>query len=180
MGYLKSRVLGAALAFGTLASAPASAATIVNFFFSAGGVQASGQLTLSCPPGSGPCDVTDISGTMGGKPITPAPNPPPPIPPATNPPISPDNQVTRPGYDPTQNGFDFFWNNTLVMNLTREQAEQWALHSYDPTQGQSVQTVVVTDYKAGVPEPAAWATMLLGLGALGLILRTRRKLAAAA
>jgi len=40
--------------------------------------------------------------------------------------------------------------------------------------------VVITPPAGGVPEPATWAMMLVGLGSLGGLLRSRRRTAAAA
>jgi hypothetical protein len=43
-----------------------------------------------------------------------------------------------------------------------------------------VSSVITSDTPAGVPEPAAWAMMILGLGAAGVALRRgKRPLAAA-
>jgi hypothetical protein len=40
-------------------------------------------------------------------------------------------------------------------------------------------TLTITDLAAAVPEPASWALMLIGFGATGAALRSRRKLAVA-
>ena len=48
---------------------------------------------------------------------------------------------------------------------------------YSTFAGGSFDTITISD--AGVPEPTAWALMLLGLGGLGVSLRSRRKLSAA-
>ena len=55
-------------------------------------------------------------------------------------------------------------------------------HSFvvDYVEGNGSPSVLTFDAPGGVPEPATWAMMLAGFGGMGALLRSRRRIAAAA
>ena len=86
------------------------------------------------------------------------------IPDAQNPVLSYSGGVDGPGYDYTIEGEDFGVNEASLAQLTAGNYTQMATYTFD-----------VTSFRADVvPEPAAWAVMLLGFGGLGAALRGRR------
>ena len=50
----------------------------------------------------------------------------------------------------------------------------------DSVHGAVIDNIVVTAEPTGIPEPASWATMLVGFGAIGGAMRLRRRVAATA
>ncbi|MGL4540970.1 MAG: PEPxxWA-CTERM sorting domain-containing protein [Polymorphobacter sp.] len=162
-----------------LAAAPAGAVTkLVNFSFTAGGTAAKGVYTLNCASSVSNCAVTALTGSFGGNAITLAP-PPPPGPP---PPVKPDNEVTQPGYNPSENGVAFngngdFWN--VWFELTIDGGKTWIV-DYDPSDYEPVGPAIgIEDYTTSVPEPASWALLVAGFGMIGTAIRRRTQRTAA-
>jgi hypothetical protein len=157
-----------------IAATPANAVTkLVNYSFTAGGTAAKGVYTLDCASPVSNCAVTALTGTFGGHAITLAP-PPPPGPP---PPVKPDNEVTQPGYKPSENGVGFYHIDSffdVFTELTLPDGKTWIVE-YDPDDYEPVGPAIgIEDYHASVPEPASWAMMIAGFGLMGAAQRGRR------
>lgn len=175
---LRSQVWLAGAALCLLAATPAAALTKVKFSFTAGDTPVQGVFTLDCPPGVGPCTILALDGTFGATPISKDPDtkPEPPV----TPPVPPDNLLTRPDYQPTDSGGDFWTGGTLHMFLRKEDEDRFLLMIYDAALQEQYSEYTVTDYETSVPEPSAWALLLLGFAGVGAAARTARRSGAGA
>lgn len=166
---IRETIVGLLLALSAVAATPSTASTFVKFSFNAGATPVKGVFTLDCPPGSGPCAIQSVTGVFGSTPIT-APQPLPALPSGIS---QPDNLLTPPHHQPTANGADF-WTGDIVFILTEDQVLQLQALAIEEQQVTYLNEYLVTDYHAGVPEPAAWALTVAGLGLVGAALRRRR------
>ena len=164
-------ILGLLLAAGAAVATPSAAFTYVHFSFNAGATPVLGVFTLDCPAGAGPCAIVAISGMFGATAIALA------QPPYAANETPPDNLLTRPDYQPTGNGGDF-WPDIQPSEETwkfwKQHGEQLAIEQYEKDQVAFVQEYLVTDYRTYVPEPQTWTLMLAGFFGLGAALRRRR------
>ena len=170
MRRIRALTLAMVAATGVTAATPVTAlTTYVNFSFTAGGTAAKGVYALDCSIGGGVCAIVAPSGTFGATPISLA------SPPYPQGAPTPDDLVTIPGYEPTANGADF-WPAPVGgpddWRIWKAIGDQLTLeHDYSTY----VQQYLVTDYTTGVPEPASWAMILVGFGALGAMRRFSRR-----
>jgi len=168
--WLASAALGLVVATAT----PALALTKVNFSFTAEGTPVRGVFTLDCSPGAGSCTILALDGTFGATPVSKNPDTKPPEPP-TPPPVIPDDLLTLPDYAPTNGGFDFWSSGPIYLFLRKEDEDRFLLMLYDAELDERYREYTVTDYQTSVPEPAAWALMLLGFAGVGAAMRTARR-----
>jgi hypothetical protein len=175
---LRSQVWLAGAALCLLAATPAAALTKVKFSFTAGDTPVQGVFTLDCPPGVGPCAILALDGTFGATPISKDPDtkPDPPV----TPPVPPDNLLTRPEFQPTGSGADF-WMPGYHGFFRKEDEDRFLLMLYDTAVLQErYSEFIVTDYEASVPEPTTWSLLILGFAGVGAGLRGRRARSSAA
>lgn len=155
----------------TLVTAPAQAA-VFDFTITSTTADVSGEFTTT----GGPTiyDVTNVAGTLDGVPFTSG----------VNSYGSADNELTpsgplfadRAGIAFEAGGLDYniFANGTegKVYSFCVSSAESYCTG----LQADNAPVASFTVRAAGVPEPATWAVMLLGVGMVGGVLRmTRRK-----
>lgn len=161
---LLSIIAGAALSLALLSS-QAHAATVFNFSLSGSGHSGSGQITANA---SGPDFViTGLTGTLDGNAIQSLYAP--------NGWQGNDNVLKTSAPQLTVAGVSFT-TSAGNFNLYYDGIGQFVTPPgyglYNGAQDDSI-----TFSAAAVPEPAMWAMMLIGIGALGLAMRTQRKFA---
>lgn len=160
-------VAGAILSL-ALTVTQAEAARTFAFSFSGAGVSGSGRLTTA--DAGSPYQITGITGTINGDAIT-----------GLSGYAAADNLL----YYPTQPFVDFSGLSFTTASLG-DWGMGWTGSAYGITDsisnpsgaccGITPLSLTVT----AVPEPATWAMMLLGVGAMGFAMRSRRRLALAA
>ncbi|MBS0363312.1 MAG: PEPxxWA-CTERM sorting domain-containing protein [Proteobacteria bacterium] len=88
----------------------------------------------------------------------------------------PDLGVGPPIFTAADN-LDFFGAFTISHELF-DNTKGVAVYDYQTTGNWTADSVTITTFESGgVPEPAAWALMILGFGASGAALRRRRSAA---
>jgi hypothetical protein len=172
----KMIVAGLVVGLGLIGSLPAMAATYVWTFTDTGStVVANGQLTTNAPKNANG-EVTGITGSVFGSAITGLIDNP--IKPNTA--TSPDglwfydNNLQFPAPYVTNPGLLFtVAAPNLAYNLFSDSASKYELYAdVDHTYGvDTIGTFSVT----AVPEPAVWAMLFLGFGAIGWVIRGNKR-----
>ena len=159
MGNIMIKLLSLGIVSALLAAAPASA---TQYLFSiTGGSTATGTLTVQDPIAAvGGSLITAITGTYNGQAITGL--------------VAPggfgaNDNLLFVGQNPLLDGGGFTFNGAFG-----DRNIFWNGITYRDF-GQANITFSIREIAQGVPEPATWAMMLIGFGAMGVSLRRRRR-----